>query len=510
MKIAMTGVSGDMGREALKAVLALPVGACVRVLLTPKKKNDEFARRLKREYGARVEIVRGDVTRREDCDRLVAGAEYVLHMAGVIPPVSDHAPSLSHRVNFGGTAAMTDAVRACSPQPAFIHISSVAVYGNRTMAHPFGRVGDPLLPSPFEAYELHKLKAERYVLDAGLEKFVILREGAMLHPKMLENNMSDPLMFHIVLNSPLEWVSARDTARLFANIFLRESKGEIDGFWNNVYNVGAGEMGRDTGYDTLVDGFAVIGGDPERYFRPEWFPTRNFHGLWFYDAGELEELFSFQRDGVHEYWQEIAKAHPLFALGKVVPPELIHEFLFKKLLKMEGSPAKWIEDGDKARVFAYFGGEEGVKRLPKKWEDVSLACRQPGFEALKRGEGAELLSHGFDDAKPMREWTIEDAKSAAKFRGGECLSDEMPSLRAPLVWQCAEGHTFEASALTVLRAGHWCPKCCYPRPWKFDLLAKRNPYFAQVWYDSHAKDEDVEYNIEKSAPIVRRAQGEKI
>ena len=107
MKIAMTGVSGDMGREALKAVLALPVGACVRVLLTPKKKNDEFARRLKREYGARVEIVRGDVTRREDCDRLVAGAEYVLHMAGVIPPVSDHSPSLSHRVNFGGTGLWT-------------------------------------------------------------------------------------------------------------------------------------------------------------------------------------------------------------------------------------------------------------------------------------------------------------------------------------------------------------------------------------------------------------------
>ena len=141
MKIAMTGVSGDMGREALKAVLALPVGACVRVLLTPKKKNDELAAVSNGSTGRVVEIVRGDVTRREDCDRLVAGAEYVLHMAGVIPPVSDHAPSLSHRVNFGGTAAMTDAVRACSPQPAFIHISSVAVYGNRTMAHPLRQGG---------------------------------------------------------------------------------------------------------------------------------------------------------------------------------------------------------------------------------------------------------------------------------------------------------------------------------------------------------------------------------
>ena len=502
MKIAMTGVSGDMGREALKAVLALPVGACVRVLLTPKKRNDELARRLRQQYGPRVEVVRGDVTRKEDCERLVAGSEYVLHMAGVIPPASDHSPSLSHRVNFGGTAAMADAVRASVPQPAFIYISSVAVYGNRTMAHPFGRVGDPLLPSPFEAYELHKLKAERYILDANLEKFVILREAAMLHPRMLENNMRDALMFHVVLNSPLEWVSARDTAQLFANIFLRESRGEIDGFWNNVYNIGAGERGRDTGYDTLTDGFAVIGGRPERYFRPDWFPTRNFHGLWFSDADELEELFHFQRDGVHEYWQEIARSHPLFSLGKAVPPELIYEFLFKKLLAQEGSPARWIQEGDRARIAAYFGGEEGVKKLPKRWEDVTLACKQPGFEALKRGEDAPLLSHGFDDKKPMQEWDIGDAKSAAKFRGGECLSEEMPSLTAPLKWRCAEGHKFEASALTVLRAGHWCPHCCYPRPWKFDLLAKRNPYFAQVWYDSHERGEELVYDLEDGTPAV--------
>ena len=338
MKIAMTGVSGDMGREALKAVLALPVGACVRVLLTHKKRNEELARRLKREYGPRVEIVRGDVTRREDCERLVAGADYVLHMAGVIPPAADHSPSLSHRVNFGGTAAMVDAVKQQSPQPAFIYISSVAVYGNRTMAHPFGRVGDPLLVSPFEPYELHKMKAERYILDAGLERFAILREGAMLHPRMLENNMSDPLMFHVVLNAPLEWVSARDTARLFANIFLSESRGENGDFWNNVYNIGAGEKGRCTGYETLEDGFSVIGGKPERYFRPEWFPRRNFHGLWFSDADELETRFCFQRDGVHEYWQEIGKVHPLFSLGRPCRPSSSTSFYSSGCLRWRARP----------------------------------------------------------------------------------------------------------------------------------------------------------------------------
>ena len=81
----------------------------------------------------------------------------------------------------------------------------------------------------------------------------------------------------------------------------------------------------------------------------------------------------------------------------------------------------------------------------------------------------------------------------------------MPSLRAPLEWQCAEGHTFEASALTVLRAGHWCPHCS-PRPWKFDYLAKNNPYFAQVWYDSHRRDEDVVYDIQDGKPVIRKGE----
>ena len=83
---------------------------------------------------------------------------------------------------------------------------------------------------------------------------------------------------------------------------------------------------------------------------------------------------------------------------------------------------------------------------------------------------------------------------AAGFRGGKCLSKEYSSPREKLLWQCSEGHTFSAAPYTVLKGGHWCP-FCQPQPWNFDRLAARSPFYAQVWYDSHSRDENASYRF---------------
>ena len=45
----------------------------------------------------------------------------------------------------------------------------------------------------------------------------------------------------------------------------------------------------------------------------------------------------------------------------------------------------------------------------------------------------------------------------------------------------------------VLKGGHWCPECL-PMPWKYDEIAKVNPFFAQVWYAHHSPDENNVYD----------------
>lgn len=500
MKIAMTGASGNMGREALKQTLELDNVEWVRVLLSLKKKNNKLAKNLKKQYKDRIQIVRGSVKDEAACRALADGADYVIHMAAVIPPASDKSFQESEDCNLTGAVNMVNAVKAQAKQPRYIHVSTVALYGHRDQNHPWGRVGDPLLISPFDAYAMHKLEGERYCLEAGLDCWAVLRQTAMLYPEMMSANTKDGLMFHTAVNAPLEWSTSRDSGRLVKHILERDGKGEVDGFWKKIYNIGAGLRGRETGYDFFNDGFKMIGGSSEKFFKPNWLATRNFHGVWFADGDELEELFRYQQDGVKEYWEEIASRHKIYKMGKIVPKGLIYLFLFRKLLHHKNSPFAWVKKKDVARVQAYFGGEEEYKKIPKKWKDLKIMAKGAfgDYDEMRRIEYTRkegvLLSHGYDEGKPQSEWSDQEMRSAAEFRGGECISGYTGDAYKPLKWKCCEGHEFEMNPYTVLRGGHWCPKCS-PMPWKFDSLAKKMPFYAQLWYDTHGKDENYIYSM---------------
>ena len=108
-----------------------------------------------------------------------------------------------------------------------------------------------------------------------------------------------------------------------------------------------------------------------------------------------------------------------------------------------------------------------------------------------------VLDHGYDEKKPTEELGLDDMQKAAKFRGGECTSEEMTpgDLFTPLEWKCAFGHEFKMTPNSVLKGGHWCPTC-EPAPWRYDEIAKVNPFLAQVWHSHHGKDEARTYDVD--------------
>ena len=62
-----------------------------------------------------------------------------------------------------------------------------------------------------------------------------------------------------------------------------------------------------------------------------------------------------------------------------------------------------------------------------------------------------------------------------------------------LSFRCAFGHQFEASPRLVLEGGHWCP-VCERESWNYHNIARVNPFFAQVWYPLHDRNEEaIEY-----------------
>ena len=78
--IALTGASGNMGRECLRQLLELEEVEKVKILLRRSNKDKQFASAAKRAYGKRAEIVFGDLADAESCRELVAGTQYVFHV----------------------------------------------------------------------------------------------------------------------------------------------------------------------------------------------------------------------------------------------------------------------------------------------------------------------------------------------------------------------------------------------------------------------------------------------
>lgn len=507
--VFVTGASGSMGSQVLKCIMETDKFQG-RILLRKKPSNEKLAQKLKKLYGDKLEVVFGDLSVKEDCVKCVNGVDYVLHCAAIIPPTSDHNPKAAKAANYTGTVNLVDAIGddPRANEIKYVHIATVAEYGNRDWQHPWGRVGDPLLPSAFDFYAITKLRAERYVLEKNLPNWVVLRQSGVLHDNLFKNNMSDGLMFHTCWNVPIEWASARDSGIALQHLCEYDSEGTLkDGFWKKIYNIGNGESCRVTGYNTMEAGFGIMGATVEQFFKPNWCAIRNFHCFWYADSDVLEDYLHFRNETWEIFWKRMAKQNWYFKLGAPLPKSLLSKLTIQKLFKDSNAPKYWLEHNLEGRISAFFGSREEYDKIGDDWSKFPLFCKNQikdkdgnvvDYEYRRDIKNAKqfYLDHGYDESKPDSELDIEDMRQAAEFRGGKCLSETMTKgdLYTKLKWQCHDGHVFESSPYTVLKAGHWCPECCMPAPWKFDELAKKVPFFAQVWYDTHGKDENNYYD----------------
>jgi len=67
--------------------------------------------------------------------------------------------------------------------------------------------------------------------------------------------------------------------------------------------------------------------------------------------------------------------------------------------------------------------------------------------------------------------TIEDMREIAKNHGGKCLSDTYSNAHAKLLWECSEGHQWEAASMNMRQQGSWCPTCSRKRRGKSQRLS---------------------------------------
>lgn len=471
--VFITGATGVMGAASLDAILAR--GDCrVRLLVRPGKAN---SRKMKK-YADNpdVEIVWGDLLDRDAIGRALGDASLVLHLGGMVSPMADRFPEKTLKVNVEGTRNIVEAIKERSArgggeEAAMVYIGSVAQTSDRSEPNHWGRTGDPVMASEFDYYGLSKIKAERIVAESGLKRWVSLRQTGILHPGLFLRG-EDPITFHVPLRGVLEWTTVEDSARLMAALCAPDVP---QNFWKKFYNIGSGEPYRLTNYEFEKLILGAIGSPaPEKIFETEWFATRNFHGCWFTDSDVLEELFHFRENvPAEDYFRKMVKKAPWWArLAPLAPAPLVKRMMKRVALTSDYGTLDWMGRNDcEDRIAAFFGSREERASIPG-WKDFDLS--RPSEEPRK-------LNHGYDEEKDENDLDIADCRSAAEFRGGRLISEEMErgDLDTPLEWECAFGHRFMASPRVVLKGGHWCPDCL-PAPWRYREEALRNPFLAQV------------------------------
>lgn len=186
-RILVTGAAGFIGSRVLQDLLGRGQRNLV-CLVRPTSDAGEIEAILRRRpSNARVDVVKGNLLSRQDCEAACKNAKIILHLAAGIGEKSYPDAFLNSVV---ATRNLLDASVKCAELRRFVLVSSFAVYSN--CDKPNGRLLDescPVEEHPAlrgEAYCFAKVKQEEIVREYGRNygvKYVIVRPGSVYGAK---------------------------------------------------------------------------------------------------------------------------------------------------------------------------------------------------------------------------------------------------------------------------------------------------------------------------------------
>ncbi len=334
-KILLTGSAGSVGYETLKKLLDNK-----HQVIALEKDNKKNRQKLNK-YKEKATIIYGDIRNKELIENIIKNVDCIIHLAAIIPPLADSKPELTYDVNYNGTKNIVDCIKKINSKIFLIFSSSVSVYGDRIENY-WIKTSDPLIPSEGDYYASVKIATEKYI-QKNLKNYTIFRlTGIMNRPQ------TDPLMFHMPLNTKIEIATVYDTARALTNAVDHQK--ELN---KKIFNLGGGVSCRTVYKDFLINMFKIYGLQI-KYLKNVAFATQNFHCGYFLDSDKLEEILHFRKNSLEDYYNIVnndTKGIIRF-LAKIFSQPIIY-FLNKK-----SEPLIALKKKDKNLITRFFGNKK--------------------------------------------------------------------------------------------------------------------------------------------------------
>jgi nucleoside-diphosphate-sugar epimerase len=287
MRVLVTGATGRLGPFVCKALLD---NECdVRVMLHRRKVKG---------LSENIEMVWGSVNDPDSVRKALDGADAVVHLAGIVQPLTEEKPELAKKINVDGTQTVVRLVKESGKRMPFVYPSSVAVFGPRPDLTECIHC-DKVACNPTTVYAKTKVQSENIIKESGID-YVILRLTAVPYLSLALGDVKTQ-MYTIPLKNRLEFCHPDDVALAMVNAVknFQQVKGKT--------LIVAGGPSQQMLFEDMLRAILNTFGfplPPQKEFATEPFP------LHWYDTSASQELLKFQRKTLDDYAKDFSRQFP--------------------------------------------------------------------------------------------------------------------------------------------------------------------------------------------------------
>jgi nucleoside-diphosphate-sugar epimerase len=271
MKILVTGGAGRLGYHVIDKLLEK--GHHVRAFDLPEVNWSHL-------QDFEVEVQKGDITNPSTVKDACEDVEAVIHLAAILPPISEVNVQLTNKVNFHGTKNIILNIK----DGHIIFSSSISVYGVTvfekfpiTETHPL---------QTHNNYSTSKIKAETQVKESG-NVYNILR----IAPISVLDLVEIPDIIPYMSNQRVEFIYVEDAALALVNTIEKATPGEI-------YNIAGGDTWQMTGTDYIERFYRALGVEVEPFF------SDTYTAVDWYDTNRSKKL-GYQRTSFNKFEEKL-------------------------------------------------------------------------------------------------------------------------------------------------------------------------------------------------------------
>ncbi len=283
-KILITGAGGQIGKQVISYLLS-ESKYDITILDLKNKNNIKYFKK----YENRLNIVFGDINDFELIKFLIRNQDVVIHLAGIMPPLSEYKNNLNDIINIDGTTNIINAIDKYNPLCHLIYPSTTSLYDEK--------LSEVTIKSKVSAnfscnYTKSLYKMENKIKET-LKNYTIFRI-----PLVLGDNVSN-LMYYLNPNSNIEVISLNDLAYAFT-----KSIDKLKILNKKIYNLSGGKSCQTTFLELKNHIYKIYGINLDM-IKGKIINKKKVNSFFIKDSDILENILHFQNDSLSTIYLKI-------------------------------------------------------------------------------------------------------------------------------------------------------------------------------------------------------------